>query len=266
MIAPQPIITTNTMPPRFFCRVPLPRQHFPETIALDDECARHVRVLRLNEGDAVTLFDGEDGNGTRQGEATAFIKTIDKRTISVEISAWRKVSRESTLDIAIMQALATGDKMDLIIQKAVELGVTELVPLRTSRSTLKLDAERAEKRIQHWRGVAVAACEQCGRNVVPNVTEIQTIDEIPASTRCLGLLHPKGGVDRRVSLLAWAQSNAGKPLAIMVGPEGGFSDVEIAAAEAKGATVVTLGPRVLRTETAGLAALSILQSTLGDLG
>ncbi len=266
MIAPQHIFIIFNMPPRFFCRVPLPRQHFPETIALDDECARHVRVLRLNEGDAVTLFDGEDGNGARQGEATAFIKTIDKRTISVEISAWRKVSRESTLDIAIMQALATGDKMDLIIQKAVELGVTELVPLRTSRSTLKLDAERADKRVQHWRGVAIAACEQCGRNVVPTVQPIQSLEQALQSTRALAILHPDDGTNGAVSMPTWAASNRGKPLGILVGPEGGFSDLEVAQAVAKGATLATLGPRVLRTETAGLAALAILQSTLGDLG
>ncbi len=265
MIAPQHI-TTNPMPPRFFCRVPLPRQHFPETIALDDECARHVRVLRLNEGDALTLFDGEDSSGSRQGEATAFIKTIDKRTISVEISAWRKVSRESPLDIGLFQALATGDKMDLIIQKAVELGVIEVIPLRTSRSTLKLDAERAEKRNQHWRGVAVAACEQCGRNVVPPVRVVQSIDDALKSTRVLAVLHPDDETSGTVSLPGWAAANRGKTLGILVGPEGGFSELEVSQAMTKGATLVRLGPRVLRTETAGLAALAILQSTLGDLG
>ncbi len=299
------------MPPRFFCRTPLPRQHFPQVIALDDDCARHVRVLRLAEGDVITLFDGVTDQTTKAGEATAVIKTIDKRSMAVEITAWHEVQRESGLDVALIQSLATGDKMDLIIQKAVELGVTEVVPLRTSRSTLKLDAERAEKRLVHWRGVAIAACEQCGRNVVPPVTKIHSIEELlitplsrrtpgsrggqvientkgldsglrrndeicgflevaidqtQALTRCLGILHPESGADRRVSLLAWAQANAGKPLGILVGPEGGFSDVEIAAAVAKGATLVTLGPRVLRTETAGLAALAILQSTLGDLG
>ena len=254
------------MPARFFCRTPLPRQEFPQAILLDDDCARHVRVLRLAEGDVITLFDGVADKKANAGEATAVIKSIDKRSIGVEITAWRAVQRESSLDVALIQALATGDKMDLIIQKAVELGVTEVVPLRTSRSTLKLDAERAEKRLVHWRGVAVAACEQCGRNVVPAVTEIHSIDQTQALARCLGILHPESGADRHVSLLTWANANAGKPLGILVGPEGGFSDVEIAAAVANGATLVTLGPRVLRTETAGLAALAILQSTLGDLG
>ena len=251
------------MPPRFYCRSLLPRQDFPQSIVLDDECARHVRVLRLAEGDAITLFDGAGDRAP--GEATAVIKTIDKRSIQAEITAWHVAQRESPLDVALMQALATGDKMDLIIQKAVELGVTAVIPLRASRSTLKLDAERAEKRVLHWQGVAVAACEQCGRNVVPPVGVVQSLVETLTSTRCLGILHPENGVHKRVSLLAWAQANAGKPLALLVGPEGGFSDVEVAAAVAKGATVVSLGPRVLRTETAGLAALAILQSTLGDL-
>ncbi len=254
------------MPPRFYCQTILPRQNFPQSIVLDDECARHVRVLRLAEGDAITLFDGAGDQASTPGEATAVIKTIDKRSIQVEITAWHVAQRESPLDVTLMQALATGDKMDLIIQKAVELGVTNLLPFRSTRSTLKLDAERAEKRVLHWQGVAVAACEQCGRNVVPTVSDVQSFDQTLTSTRCLGILHPESGVHKRVSLLVWAQANAGKPLALLVGPEGGFSDVEVAAAVAKGATVVSLGPRVLRTETAGLAALAILQSTLGDLG
>ncbi len=249
------------MPPRFFCSSPLPHPHLPQIITLDDDGTRHVQVLRLVVGDAITLFDG-----VQPGEAVATILSIGKRAVTVEITAWHNISRESQLDIALLQALATGDKMDLIIQKAVELGVTEVLPFRASRSTLKLDAERAGKRVAHWRGVAVAACEQCGRNVVAGVVDIKTFDESLLSTRCLGILHPESSVDKGLSLFAWGQAQAGKPLGIMVGPEGGFTDAEIAAALAKGATLVTLGPRVLRTETAGLAAIAILQSTLGDLG
>ncbi len=249
------------MPPRFFCSSPLPHPHLPQIITLDDDGTRHVQVLRLAVGDTITLFDG-----VQPGEATANIQAIGKRAVTVEITAWHNISRESPLDIALLQALATGDKMDLIIQKAVELGVTEVLPFRASRSTLKLDAERAGKRVAHWRGVAVAACEQCGRNVVPGIADIITFDESLLSTSCLGILHPESSVDKGLSLFAWGQAQAGKPLGIMVGPEGGFTDAEIAAALAKGATLVTLGPRVLRTETAGLAAIAILQSTLGDLG
>lgn len=248
------------MAPRFYCRVQLAKHGFPVSIALDVDSAQHMRVLRLREGDSVTLFNGEGG------EAAAHIKSIDKRTVTVEIFAWRDVDRESPLDIALMQSLATGDKMDLIVQKAVELGVSEFVPLRTLRSTLKLDPARAEKRVLHWRGVAIAACEQCGRNVIPGVSEIKSLDEIPISARCLGILHPESHADKGLSLLTWAKTNPGKPLGIMVGPEGGFADDEIVTAIAKGATLITLGRRVLRTETAGLAAIAILQSTLGDLG
>ena len=248
------------MPPRFFSTSPLPTQALPATITLDDDCARHVRVLRLAEGDAITLFDG-----VQPGEATATIQAIDKRAVTVDITAWVNVTRESPLDVALLQALATGDKMDLIIQKAVELGAREVVPFRASRSTQKLAAERADKRVAHWRGVAVAACEQCGRNVVPVIADIRTFDETLLSTRCLGILCPESAVDKGLSLFAWAQANAGKPLGILVGPEGGFTDAEMAAALGRGATRVTLGPRVLRTETAGLAALAILQSTLGDM-
>ncbi|MBC7624551.1 MAG: RsmE family RNA methyltransferase, partial [Aeromicrobium sp.] len=136
------------MPPRFYSSIKLPRAHFPKSQALDDAAAQHVRVLRLAVGDAVTLFDGDPNKSV--GEAAAIIKLIDKNSVVVEISAWRSRSAESSLDISLMQALAVGDKMDLIVQKAVELGVTEIVPLRTARATLKLDAERAEKRVAHW--------------------------------------------------------------------------------------------------------------------
>jgi 16S rRNA (uracil1498-N3)-methyltransferase len=251
------------MPPRFFCQTRLPRKHFPLTLALDDNAAQHVRVLRLAVGDAVTLFNGDDANS---GEAAAFIKTLDKKTVSVEISAWRNISRESPLNITLMQSLATGDKMDLIIQKAVELGVSAVIPVRAARSTIKLDAERAEKRVAHWRGVAIAASEQCGRNVVANISAIQSFDESLISAGTLGVLHPEIAANTSVSLIRWAQQHAEKPLAILIGPEGGFTDAEVALAVSHGATVISLGQRVLRTETAGLAAIAILQSHLGDLG
>jgi 16S rRNA (uracil1498-N3)-methyltransferase len=255
------------MPPRFFSAIKLPRAHFPKTQALDGAAAQHVRVLRLAAGDEVTLFDSDPDKS--EGEATAFIKSIDKKSVVVEISAWRNRSAESALNVALIQALAVGDKMDLIVQKAVELGATEIVPLRAARATLKLDAERAGKRVAHWNAVAVSACEQCGRNRVPLVTEIRSLDAaldaaLAASgvaNRRVAILHPEGGV----SLASWASAGQGAPLAILVGPEGGFTDAEIAQAVALGATKVTFGPRVLRTETAGLAALAALQAVLGDL-
>jgi len=260
------------MPPRFFCQARLPRRHFPTTLALDEASAQHVRVLRLVVGDAVTLFNGEahaDGEAGFDGEAVGFIKTIDKKAVSVEISAWRAISRESPLQITLVQSLATGDKMDLIIQKAVELGVTAITPIRAARSTLKLDATRAEKRIEHWRAVAIAACQQCGRNVLPQINAVQSFNESLEGAGVLGIFHPETPVNGSVSLISWAKLHPQKPLNIFIGPEGGFTDSEIAAARnhaSGGATLISLGPRVLRTETAGLAALAILQSQFGDLG
>ena len=251
------------MPPRFYSTIKLPRAHFPKSQALDDAAAQHVRVLRLAVGDAVTLFDGDPNKSV--GEAAAIIKLIDKNSVVVEISAWRSRSAESSLDISLMQALALGDKMDLIVQKAVELGATEVVPLRAARATVKLDADRAEKRVLHWNAVAVSACEQCGRNRVPSVTDIRSLDSAVTQGlthgRRLAILHPNGGE----SLISWAAQTPGAPLALLVGPEGGFTDQEIAQAVSLGATKVTFGPRVLRTETAGLAALAALQAVLGDL-
>lgn len=251
------------MPPRFYSTIKLPRAHFPKSQALDDAAAQHVRVLRLAVGDAVTLFDGDPNKSV--GEAAAIIKLIDKNSVVVEISAWRSRSAESSLDISLMQALALGDKMDLIVQKAVELGATEVVPLRAARATVKLDADRAEKRVLHWNAVAVSACEQCGRNRVPSVTDIRSLDSAVTQSliqgRRLAILHPNGGE----SLISWAAQTPDAPLALLVGPEGGFTDQEIAQAVSLGATKVTFGPRVLRTETAGLAALAALQAVLGDL-
>jgi 16S rRNA (uracil1498-N3)-methyltransferase len=170
--------------------------------------------------------------------------------------------------------------MDLIVQKAVELGAAEIVPLRAARATLKLDAERAEKRVAHWNAVAISACEQCGRNRVPSVSDVQSLASALTRSgeqgRRTAILHPQGGI----SLSSWAAQAAqaaqgtqvaqvaqapGVPLALLIGPEGGFTDQEIDQAIAQGATKVTFGPRTLRTETAGLAALAAIQAILGDL-
>ena len=250
------------MPPRFFSATQLPRHALPARVTLSDDAAQHVRVLHLAVGDVITLFDG----GADEGEAAACIVSLGKKTVEVDVSAWLARSAESLLPITLMQALAVGDKMDLIVQKAVELGAAQIVPLRSMRSTLKLDGERAEKRVVHWNGVAVAACEQCGRNRVPTVTQVRGLEQAltmsSSAKLAAALLHPEGGVP----LGRWAAAHKGAPLAILVGPEGGFTEQEIAQAVTLGATLVTFGPRVLRTETAGLAALAALQATLGDLG
>ncbi|AMS31290.1 hypothetical protein AEM42_00740 [Betaproteobacteria bacterium UKL13-2] len=266
------------MPPRFFSSAPLPRANFPAIYTLDAAAAQHVRVRRLSVGDALTLFDGAAVEP--RGEAAAVITAIDKKSVAVEISMWRTRSAESPIDVSLIQALAVGDKMDLIVQKAVELGAAEIVPLRAARATLKLDAERAEKRVAHWNAVAISACEQCGRNRVPSVSDVQSLEGALAKTgeqgRRTAILHPQGGI----SLSSWAAQAVqavqgtqvaqvaqapGVPLALLIGPEGGFTDQEIDQAIAQGATKVTFGPRTLRTETAGLAALAAIQAILGDL-
>ncbi len=164
--------------------------------------------------------------------------------------------------VTLVQALATSDKMDLIVQKAVELGVAAIVPISTSRATLKLVGERADKRVAHWQSIAVAACEQCGRNRVPVVQGLQTLDQwlLKQPEGISILLHPLA----EESLLASA--DASTAITVLVGPEGGFTDEEISRALAHDVLAARFGPRTLRTETAGLAALAALGAQFGDLG
>lgn len=255
------------MPPRFFSPTPLPRTQTPVALELDASIVQHLHVLRLSVGDAIVLFDAQTNEAEKsdEGELLATIATLERRHATATAEAWRTTQRESPLDITLVQALAVGDKMDLIVQKATELGATCLAPVRSTRTTLKLDAERAAKRGQHWQGVAIAACEQSGRNRVPRIAELADLDRslTDASARgACAILHPSGGV----SLVKWTSQHRQQPMTLLVGPEGGFTDEELALARARGATLVTLGPRVLRTETAGLAALAVMQACAGDLG
>ena len=166
------------------------------------------------------------------------------------------------MQVTLVQALATSDKMDLIVQKAVELGVAAIVPISTSRATLKLDGERADKRVAHWQAIAEAACEQCGRNRVPGVQGLQTLDQwlLKQPEGISVLLHPLA----EKSLLA--SVDASTAIGVLIGPEGGFTEEEISRAQARGVLAVRFGPRVLRTETAGLAAIAALGAHFGDLG
>lgn len=241
--------------PRFFSAQPLP----PPSAGADDfelgeDIARHLQVLRIGVDDQVTLFDGSGG------EWNAVVSNIDKRRARVRLIAFDAVERESPLTITLVQSLATGDKMDFIVQKAVELGVSAIQPITSERATLKLTGERAQKRVVHWQSVAQAACEQCGRNRIPFVAEIISFEAwIGNATDGLRLvLHPQG----QSSLIG--NVNATTPVSIMVGPEGGFSDHEVALTAQHGIQAVDMGPRVLRTETAGLAALAALNAVCGD--
>jgi 16S rRNA (uracil1498-N3)-methyltransferase len=217
--------------------------------------ARHaVRVLRLPPGAPVVLFDG------RGGEYPAHIERIERDRVYAELAAWQQVERESSLAVTLVQALQAGDKMDFTIQKAVELGVRDIVPVESRRSVLRLAGERAAKRVAHWQGVVASACEQCGRNQVPLVAPLEKLEN--------WLARPAGG-----ALRLMLAPDAGQTLAdsapvgavqLLIGAEGGLDPQEMIAARQAGFQAVRLGPRVLRTETAGLAALAALQALWGD--
>lgn len=238
--------------PRFYCREALsPGAH----IELPEPVARHaVRVLRLPPGAPMVLFDG------RGGEYPAHIERIEKDKVFAELAAWSEVERESPLAVTLVQALQAGDKMDYTIQKAVELGVRDIVPVESRRSVLKLAGDRAAKRVAHWQGVAASACEQCGRNQVPLVAPLERLDQ--------WLARPAEGVLRLMLAPDAEETLAGiapaSQVQLLIGAEGGLDPQEVIAARQSGFRAVRLGPRVLRTETAGLAALAALQVLWGD--
>ncbi|MFT4257862.1 MAG: 16S rRNA (uracil(1498)-N(3))-methyltransferase [Pseudoxanthomonas sp.] len=224
-------------------------------IALPDAAATHlVRVLRLHEGDACVLFNG-DGH-----DYAAQIVSAGKRETRVQIISATPVNNESSLRIVLLQGIARGEKMDLILQKATELGVAALVPVQSERSEVKLDAERAARRVEHWRSVVVAACEQSGRAALPSIAAPQPLAVAASTEATLKLtLDPEG--EHALSSL---QAPSPATLAIAIGPEGGWSPRDRATLQAAGFSGLRLGPRILRTETAGLAAIAALQSRFGD--
>lgn len=236
---------------RFFCSVPLPAAG---EIQLPEALAHHAaRVLRLRDGDPVILFDGGGG------EVPAVLRLRGKLCFAA-LGGLRSVERESPLPLVLVQALASGDKMDWIVQKAVELGVSAIVPVQAERSVLRLAGERAAKRVEHWQQVAVSACEQSGRNRVPVIAPITGLRD--------HLARPHEGMRLVLDPMATRRLlDAGRPageLQLLIGPEGGWSDEELAACRGAGCSGVALGPRVLRTETAGIAAIAALQAIWGD--
>lgn len=238
--------------PRFYCREALSSGAH---VDLPEPVARHaVRVLRLPPGAPMVLFDG------RGGEYPARIERIERDRVVAELGAWRDIERESALVITLVQALQAGDKMDFTIQKAVELGVRSIVPVESRRSVLRLSGERAGKRVAHWQGVVASACEQCGRNQVPLVAPLEKLES--------WLARPAGGA-MRLMLAPDADNTLAsiRPVGevqLLIGAEGGLDPQEVIAAESAGFQAVRMGPRVLRTETAGLAALAVLQALWGD--
>ncbi|HXR89704.1 MAG TPA: 16S rRNA (uracil(1498)-N(3))-methyltransferase [Steroidobacteraceae bacterium] len=228
-------------------------------IAVEGAAANHItRVLRLRAGEPLTLFNG---NGA---EYAATILEFRRDTVLVEVGPEQAANRESPLPLTLAQGISRGERMDWILQKATELGGSRIVPVFTERSVVRLDAKQAERKLQHWRAIAVAACEQCGRNRVPEITQPTDLFEFlgngvePRMTRLL--LSPISDV----SIDEVSVSAAG--VTVLIGPEGGLTDNEHEVARRSGFTAVRMGPRVLRTETAAIAALTILQHRFGDLG
>lgn len=226
-------------------------------VALDTRAAGHaIRVLRLRIGDALILFNG-DGN-----DYTAELSGVRNERAMCRILAARARPTESPLNIELAQGISRGERMDYTLQKAVELGVRRIVPLATERSQVKLAGEREEKRLQHWQGIILHACEQSGRSRIPELLPVQRLDHWLATRAKTGLalfLDPEGDV---------SVCNLKPPvddLSLLVGPEGGLSPAERGLAVHAGFLRLRLGPRILRTETAALTALAALQGIWGDL-
>ena len=220
-------------------------------IELPEAAAHHaVRVLRLRAGDRVVLFDGCGG------EYEARLALPGRGRVLAQTEEHRALERESPLAVTLVQAVSSGEKMDYTVQKAVELGVAALHPVLSARSVVRLDGERGAKKLAHWRRIAIAACEQCGRNRIPTIAEPVALARYRAPEGARILLSPAG----TGSLAALARS----PVVLAAGPEGGFDDGEERLLERAGFAAVRLGPRVLRTETAALAALAALNALAGD--
>jgi 16S rRNA (uracil1498-N3)-methyltransferase len=229
-----------------------------QSLELSPEAGQHVRVvLRMQPGDKITLFCGDNR------EFAAILTDVCRKKISVKILTERVVSRESPRAIHLAQAISKGERMEWVVQKTVELGVTSITPIITARSLMKLDAERMEKKRTQWQAIAIAACEQSGRNQVPLVKSAHSLEEyLQKKVAPLQfVLQPKEAKTWRDYNFAQAKTE----LALLIGPEGGFSQEELQQIFSAGYNPLCLGPRVLRTETAAIVALSVLQAICGDL-
>lgn len=242
----------------------LTRVHVPGLLTagsrqtIEGDAANHItRVLRLTPGDPLTVFDG------RGGEHAARIEGFRKGAVIVEVGERSATDRESPLPLTLAQGVSRGERMDWVVQKATELGVTRIVPVLTERTVVRLEAKQAERRLSRWQGIAVAACEQSGRNRIPEISAPLALhdyfrhDHEVTATRLL--LSPSGTV--RIGDLKRPDDG----VIVLIGPEGGLAESEQRAALEAGFAAVRMGPRVLRTETAAIAALALLQHQFGDL-
>lgn len=248
--------------PRVHCAQPL---SVGQSLGLDEGAARHVQVLRLQPGDAIVLFGGpaaDDGHA-QPGEYPARIERIGRQDVQVRIEAHVPVDRESARRIRLAIGMPANERMDWLVEKATELGVAAIQPLMTERTVVRLDAERAERRVRHWTAIAIAACEQCGRNRVPRILApsglvpwLAGLGPVAGGARWMLSFGPDAmPLARAAAILA---GSAGAGCDILCGPEGGLSAQEEAAAERHGFLPASLGPRVLRAETAALVALTLV--------
>jgi 16S rRNA (uracil1498-N3)-methyltransferase len=246
------LLADRTAMPRFYCPQPLLAG---ATITLPGPVAHHAWVVRLQPGAELTLFNGDGGQYLAQ------LATVEKKSATARIVAFVERDRELPYEITLAQALPEAAKMDWIIEKAVELGVAAIQPLAAQRSVVRLSAERAEKRHAHWLGVIVAASEQCGRNRLARLAALDNfgawIGQHAMHKRIL--LSPRA----QLSLADWARQQPPQAVTLVIGPEGGFSEQEEDAAVAEGALALSIGARVLRTETAGMAAVATLNALWG---
>ena len=226
-------------------------------LTLTGSAASHLtRVLRLRPKAALTLFNG------RGGEYAASIERIKGSKVTVTVGEHAAIERESPFPLTLAQGVSRGERMDLVVQKATELGVVRLVPVLTERSIVRLDEEQSDRKSSHWRAIAISACEQCGRNRLPEVA-------LPAPLREFLRQPPEDSVRLLLSPSATQRiedvPRPARGATVLIGPEGGLSDAEQEDAVTAGFTAVNLGPRVLRTETAAIASLTLLQREFGDL-
>ena len=237
--------------PRFYCPTPLP---LGAALDLPAAAARHVQVLRMQPGDTLTLFNGEGG------ECSATVLRMGRSDVQVEVQAHHAIERENQRPVHLALGMPANDRMDWLVEKATELGVSSIQPLMTAHSVLRLKGERADKKVAHWNSVAAAACEQCGRNRVPTVHEVLDVQDWlrRAAPGLRAMLSLREGTLPLAGLLATQPPAENTPVVFFSGPEGGLAAHEEQAAISAGWVPVTLGPRTLRAETAPLAALAAL--------
>lgn len=237
--------------PRIFQNSPL---HSSQSLTLEKEAAHHLKnVLRFKSGDKCVLFNG-DGK-----EYPSIITDISSHAVKIEVQTCLEINKESPLSIHLGQAISKGERMDITLQKATELGVTEITPLFSARTEVRLKGDREDKKMEHWRKILISSCEQCGRNRIPTLNSPRTLEAWASDRNEKTKIMLEAGSDTGLK-----KENLSTSIALLVGPEGGLDKNERIYAEKQGFMAVVLGPRILRTETAGMAAITLLQFMVGD--